>query len=205
MTVTPLEIKPLDRIPPLVLASTSRYRSELLARLRLPFEMAAPNTDETPLAGEECAVTALRLAAAKARSLRAQFPAALIIGSDQVAALDGLPLGKPGNFTNALRQLQAMRGRIVIFHTAVALLDARFDRIEVANIPTTVTFRSLPDAQLGRYLELEEPYDCAGSAKAEALGIALTEKIESTDPTALVGLPLIALTGMLQRAGYSIF
>ena len=205
MTVTPLEIKPLDRIPPLVLASTSRYRSELLARLRLPFEVAAPDTDETPLAGEDCAATALRLAAAKARSLRARFPDALIIGSDQVADLDGQPLGKPGTFANALRQLQAMRGRRVVFHTAVALFDARFERIQLASVPTTVTFRSLPDAQLARYLELEEPYDCAGSAKSETLGIVLTEKIESTDPTALVGLPLIALTGMLLGAGFSIF
>jgi septum formation protein len=200
-----LEIKPLDRIPPLVLASTSRYRSELLARLRLPFDTAAPDSDETPLAGEACAAIALRLAETKARSLHARFPDALIIGSDQVADLDGQPLGKPGNYSNALRQLQAMRGRIVIFHTAVALLDARFDRIQVANVPTAVTFRRLPDAQLGRYLELEEPYDCAGSAKSEGLGIALTEKIESTDPTALIGLPLIALTGMLQSAGFAIF
>jgi septum formation protein len=205
MTVTPLEIKLLDRIPPLVLASTSRYRRELLARLRIPFEVAIPDTDETPLAGEDCAATALRLAAAKARSLRAQFPDALIIGSDQVADLDGRPLGKPGTFTNALRQLQAMRGRIVIFNTAVALFDARFDRIQVTNVPTTVTFRSLPDDQLARYLELEEPYDCAGSAKVETLGIVLTERIESTDPTALVGLPLIALSGMLLGAGFSIF
>jgi septum formation protein len=205
MTVTPLEIKPLDRIPPLVLASTSRYRSELLARLRLPFEIAAPDADETRLAGEKCATTALRLAAAKARSLHARFPAALIIGSDQVADLDGQPLGKPGTFANALRQLQVMRGRTVVFHTAVALFDARFDRIQVVNVPTTVTFRSLQDDQLGRYLQLEEPYDCAGSAKSEGLGIVLTERIESTDPTALVGLPLIALTGMLLGAGFSIF
>lgn len=205
MTVTSLEIKPLDRIPPLILASTSRYRSELLARLRLPFEIAAPDADETPQAGEDCATTALRLAAAKARSLHVRFPDALIIGSDQIADLDGQPLGKPGTFANALRQLQAMRGRMVIFHTAVALFDARFDRIQAVNVPTTVTFRSLPDDQLARYLELEEPYDCAGSAKSEALGIVLTEKIESTDPTALVGLPLIALTGMLLGAGFSIF
>ena len=205
MTATPLEIKPLDRIPPLVLASTSRYRSELLARLRIPFEAVAPEVDEAPLAGEACAATALRLAAAKARSLHVRYPDALIIGSDQVADLDGQPLGKPGTFTNALRQLQAMRGRTVVFHTAVALLDARFDRIEAVIVPTTVRFRSLPDDLLARYLELDEPYDCAGSAKAEALGIVLTEKIESADPTALIGLPLIALTGMLTAAGFAIF
>ena len=205
MTSTALEIKPLDRIPPLVLASTSRYRHELLARLRVPFAAAAPNTDETPLAGESCAGTALRLAQAKARSLRVQFPDALIIGSDQVADLDGQPMGKPGNFTNALSQLQAMRGRTIIFHTAVALLDARFDRIQAANVPTTVKFRSVQDDQLRRYLELEEPYDCAGSAKSEGLGIVLVERIESADPTALVGLPLITLCGMLQSAGFSIF
>jgi septum formation protein len=205
MTVTPLEIKPLDRIPPLVLASTSRYRKDLLARLRLPFEIAAPDADEALQVGEDCAAAALRLAAAKARSLHVRFPDALIIGSDQVADLDGQPLGKPGTFANALGQLQAMRGRMVVFHTAVALLDARCDRIQVANVPTTVTFRSLPDAQLTRYLELEEPYDCAGSAKSEALGIVLTQRIESADPTALVGLPLIALTGMLLAAGFSIF
>ena len=205
MTATPLEIKPLDRIPPLVLASTSRYRSELLARLRVPFEAVAPEADEAPLPGETCAATALRLAAAKARSLHVRYPDALIIGSDQVADLDGRPLGKPGTFTNALRQLQAMRGRTVVFHTAVALFDARHDRIETATVPTTVLFRSLQDDALARYLELDEPYDCAGSAKAEALGIVLTEKIESTDPTALIGLPLIALTGMLTAAGYAIF
>ena len=195
----------MDRIPPLVLASTSRYRRELLERLRLPFTVAAPDADETPNPAEDCAATALRLAEAKARSLKIQFPDALIIGSDQVADLDGQPQGKPGNFGNALRQLRAMRGRTVVFYTAVALFDARFNRIQVKNVPTTVDFRSLHDDQLGRYLELEEPYDCAGSAKVEALGIVLTERIESTDPTALVGLPLIALTGMLLGAGFSIF
>jgi 7-methyl-GTP pyrophosphatase len=205
MTATPLEIKPLDRIPPLILASTSRYRRELLSRLQVPFEVAAPEADETPLAGERPAATALRLASAKARSLHARYPDALIIGSDQVADLGGKALGKPGSFAPALRQLQAMRGKTVTFHTAVALFDARFDRIEAVNVQTAVTFRSLPDDLLARYLELDEPYDCAGSAKAESLGIALTECIESPDPTALVGLPLIALTGMLIGAGYAIF
>lgn len=195
----------MDRIPPLVLASTSRYRSELLSRLRLTFEIAAPDPDETPLPGESCRDTALRLAAAKARSLHARYPDALIIGSDQVAELDGSPIGKPGNFSNALRQLQRMRGRTVVFHTAVALFDARTDALQVASTPTVVAFRSLADDMLQRYLELEAPYDCAGSAKAESLGIALTERIESADPTALIGLPLIALTGMLEAAGFPLF
>ena len=195
----------MDRIPPLVLASTSRYRSELLSRLRLTFEIAAPDTNEMPLPGESCRETALRLAAAKARSVRIRYPDALIIGSDQVAELDGEPIGKPGNFTHALRQLQRMRGRTVVFHTAVALFDARTNAIQVRSTPTTVAFRTLADDMLQRYLQLEEPYDCAGSAKAEALGIALTERIESTDPTALIGLPLIALTGMLEAAGFALF
>ncbi len=195
----------MDRIPPLVLASTSRYRSALLSRLRLRFETAAPETDEAPLPAESCRATALRLAAAKARSVQVRYPDALIIGSDQVAELDGTPIGKPGNFTNALRQLRRMRGRTVVFHTALALFDARTDALQVDCVPTTVGFRALPDDMLMRYLELEEPYDCAGSAKAEALGIALTDRIESTDPTALIGLPLIALSGMLAVAGYALF
>jgi septum formation protein len=196
-----LENKPLDSTPQLVLASSSRYRAELLARLRLPYTAAAPDLDESTLPGESCGATAERLAVAKARALAARFPDAVIIGSDQVADLDGEALGKPGNHANALAQLQKMRGRIAIFHTAIAVLDARRGKVEVMNVPTRVRFRNSTDAQLERYLQLEQPYDCAGSAKAEALGIALTEAIESDDPTALIGLPLIALTGMLQRAG----
>ena len=196
----------MDRIPPLVLASTSPYRRELLQRLRVRFEVAAPtDVDETPLSGEMCATTAARLAEAKARSLSSLYPDALIIGSDQVADLDGRSLGKPGTFSVALRQLQAMRGRTVVFHTAVALFDARDDRLRTASVPTTVKFRSLQDDQLGRYLELEEPYDCAGSAKVEGLGIVLAERIESSDPTALIGLPLIAVTGLLLDAGFALF
>ena len=195
----------MDRIPPLVLASTSPYRRLLLERLRLRFEVASPDADETPLSGETCAATATRLAEVKARSLHSRYPDALIIGSDQVADLDGVPLPKPGNFSTAMRQLQAMRGRRVVFHTAVALFDARDDSLRLANVPTTVTFRSLTDDQLGRYLELEAPYDCAGSAKVETLGIVLAERIESTDPTALIGLPLIALTAQLMEAGFAIF
>lgn len=200
-----LEIKPLDRIPPLVLASTSRYRAELLARLKIPFTAVPPDADESPSPGESCADTALRLAEAKARSVKIRYPDALIIGSDQVVDLEGRPIGKPGGYSHALRQLQAMRGRSVVFNTAVAVFDARFDRLQVLNVPTTVRFRNLPDDQLGRYLELEEPYDCAGSAKVEALGIVLADRIDSTDPTALIGLPLIALTSMLLAAGFSIF
>ena len=195
----------MDRTPPLVLASTSRYRRELLERLRVRFVTASPDTDESPLPNERCADMALRLAEAKARSLHRRFPDALIIGSDQVADLDGKPIGKPGRYSAALRQLQSMRGRTVVFHTAVALFDARDDRLRIATVPTTVTFRKLNDDQLGRYLELEQPYDVAGSAKVESLGIVLAERIESTDPTALIGLPLIALTQQLIDAGYAIF
>jgi septum formation protein len=192
----------LDSNPALVLASSSRYRAALLARLRIPFEQAAPDVDEAALAGEPCDVTARRLAVLKARALAQRFPDALIIGSDQVADLDGEPLGKPGSYERALAQLRRMRGRTAIFHTAVAVLDARTDEAAVENVPTRVRFRDRSDDELRRYLELEQPYDCAGSAKAEALGIVLAETIESADPTALIGLPLIALTGLLQRAGF---
>ena len=200
-----MENKPLDSNPALVLASSSRYRAELLARLRVPFRQASPDLDESTLAGEACCTTAERLAAAKARALAPRFPGALIIGSDQVADLDGEALGKPGDHTRAMRQLQRLRGRVAVFHTAVALFDSRNSRITVRNVPTTVRFRNRTDAELEAYLRLEQPYDCAGSAKAEALGIALTESIESDDPTALIGLPLIALTEMLEMAGFRMF
>jgi septum formation protein len=199
-----LENKPLDRNPALVLASSSRYRAELLARLQIPFVQASPDVDESAGPGEGCAGTAERLAVAKARALSGRFPDALIIGSDQVADLDGNPLGKPGNFDRALVQLQQMRGKTAIFHTAVAVLDPRNGRVGVANVPTRVTFRNRSDAELRSYLRKEQPFDCAGSAKAEALGIVLAEKIESDDPTALIGLPLIALTGLLQAAGFAL-
>ena len=192
----------MDSNPALVLASSSRYRAELLARLQVAFEQASPDVDETAKPGESCAATAERLAVDKARALAGRFPEALIIGSDQVAELDGEPLGKPGNFDRALAQLQRLRGRTAVFHTAVALLDSRNGRVGVASVPTRVTFRNRSDAELRRYLELEQPYDCAGSAKAEALGIILAEKIESDDPTALIGLPLIALASLLERAGF---
>jgi septum formation protein len=193
----------------MILASSSAYRRELLGRLRLPFESIAPDIDERPLAGEAPEATALRLACAKAQAVASGAPGALVVGSDQVATLDGEQIGKPGNHANALAQLQKMRGRRVVFHTALCLWDGRAAdpaaAVQVENVQTFVTFRDLPDAELDAYLRIEQPYDCAGSAKNEALGIAILEKIESTDPTALTGLPLVALTTMLRRAGVAFF
>jgi septum formation protein len=161
----------------------------------------APGTDEQRLPGEAGDATALRLAEAKARGVAAACPAAVVIGSDQVAMLEGCALGKPGTHEAALAQLLASRGKIVVFHTAVCLVCTEISYIEIVNVPTTVYYRHYSEAQAQRYLELDRPYDCAGSAKIEGLGIALVERVESTDPTALIGLPLIALAGMLQRAG----
>ena len=196
-------------IPRLILASSSRYRHELLSRLHLPFDVMAPNIDETALPGEAPESTALRLAKEKARAIAISAPDALVIGSDQVATLDGQQIGKPGNHENALEQLRTMRGRRVIFHTALCLWDGRVAagqmNAQIENVQTFVTFRNLPDHELDAYLRIEQPYDCAGSAKNEGLGIAILEKIESTDPTALTGLPLIALTGMLRNAGIPFF
>jgi septum formation protein len=193
----------------LILASSSAYRRELLSRLGLPFEAIAPDIDETPLPGEAPQATALRLAAAKARAVAAAHPDALVIGSDQVATLDDLQIGKPGDHARALAQLQLMRGREVVFHTALCLWDGRVadpaGAAQIENVQVKVRFRDLPDAELDAYLRIEQPYDCAGSAKNEGLGIALLESIASTDPTALTGLPLIALTGMLRRAGVRFF
>jgi septum formation protein len=192
--------------PRLILASSSAYRRELLARLRLPFEAIAPELDERPLPGEAPQQTALRLARAKAEAVAAKAPGALVIGSDQVATLDGEQIGKPGNHANALAQLQKMRGRQVVFHTALCLWDSRADDpVQLENVQVFVSFRDLPDAELDAYLRLEQPYDCAGSAKNEGLGIAILERIDSSDPTALTGLPLIALTSMLRRAGVRFF
>jgi len=190
---------PLPR--PLVLASTSRYRRELLARLQLPFTVAAPDVDETPRPGEAPQALALRLARAKAQAVAAQQPQALVIGSDQVADLAGQPLGKPGSHERAVAQLQRMRGQTVVFHTAVAVLcqDSGFAQVDLA--PVRVRFRALQDAEIERYLRAEQPYDCAGSAKSEGLGIALLEAIDSDDPTALIGLPLIRTCQMLRAAG----
>ena len=185
----------------LVLASTSRYRRELLARLQLPFESAAPDVDETALRGETPPQTALRLAQLKARAVAQKFPAALIIGSDQVATLDGAQIGKPGGHARALAQLKSMQGRAVVFHTALCLLNSASGRMQVREVPVTVHFRQLSDAQIEAYLRKEQPYDCAGSAKSEGLGIALVERYEGDDPNALIGLPLIALTDMLRGEG----
>ena len=185
----------------LVLASTSPYRRELLARLGLVFEVAAPLTDERALSGESPHDTALRLAALKAQAVRAAHRDALIIGSDQVAASAGRVLDKPGNHANAVRQLKALSGRSADFHTAVALLDAASGSVQTAVVPCRVHFRALDERQIDSYLQREKPYDCAGSAKVEGLGITLIARIETEDPTALIGLPLIALTQMLERAG----
>ncbi|WP_375134453.1 Maf family nucleotide pyrophosphatase [Roseateles aquatilis] len=189
---------------PLILGSTSRYRRELLERLRLPFETAAPDVDETPRPGETPETLASRLALAKARAVAARFPRALVIGSDQVADLDGQPLGKPGTHDRAVEQLRAMRGRTVVFHTALAVVCAEtgFEAEDLA--PVRVRFRDLDDADIERYLRAEQPYDCAGSAKAEGLGIALLDAIESDDPTALIGLPLIRTVALLRRGGVDV-
>jgi septum formation protein len=188
----------------LVLASTSVYRRELLQRLRLPFDTFAPRVDETPLSGEAPEATALRLARAKARAAVASYPAALIIGSDEVAELDGQRLDKPGGRARAQEQLQRASGREVVFHTAVTLLEARSGRMRDKLVPTRVRFRSLTASQISAYLDAEQPYDCAGSAKSEGLGIALLEQIQGEDPTALVGLPLIAVVSLLQDAGLNV-
>lgn len=185
-------------MPQLVLASTSVYRRELLSRLQIPFSVVSPVVDETSLPGELPEQTAQRLALAKAQAVAAGFPDALIIGSDQVAVLNETVLGKPYTHENALRQLSRMRGSSVVFHTALCLLNSRSGRIQSRLVATTVKFRNLSDAQIERYLVREQPYHCAGSAKAEGLGIALIEKITGDDPNALIGLPLIALVDMLR-------
>lgn len=190
-----------DPAPRLVLASTSRYRQELLARLRIGFTVAPPEVDETPLAGEAPAALALRLARLKAQAVARLDPGAIVIGSDQVAELDGRPIGKPGTHERAAAQLRAMSGRSVVFHTAVAVVRMTPGFAAEARVPVTVRMRTLADAEIEAYLRAEQPYDCAGSAKAETLGIALLDAIESDDPTALVGLPLIRTCAMLRAAG----
>jgi len=192
----------------LILGSSSPYRSELLHRLRIPFEAISPDIDETPQPGESPEATAMRLCERKAMAIATQASGCLVIGCDQVATLDGIQIGKPGTHENALAQLQLMRGREVVFHTALCLLDGRpaaRTPIQIENVQTFVTFRDLPDAELDAYLRIEQPYDCAGSARNEGLGIALLESVRGTDPTALTGLPLIALTSMLRRAGVAFF
>ena len=188
----------------LILGSTSPYRRELLARLRLSFDTVAPNVDETPLANELPCDLANRLALAKARAVARLHPGAVVIGSDQVADLKGEPLGKPGTHARAVAQLQRMRGQTVVFQTALAVvcLDSGFEQYDLAAV--RVQFRDLSDAEIEAYLQAEKPYDCAGSAKSEGLGIALLESIDSDDPTALVGLPLIRTCRMIRAAGIQV-
>ena len=186
-------------VPELILASSSRYRQQLLAQLQLPFTAAAPNVDESPIKDEAPHELALRLARAKAQALRAAFPAALIIGCDQVAVVDGTLLNKPGNHGNAVHQLKLMRGKAVSFFTALCLLNARTARIQSEVVTIIVHMRELSDAQIERYLKAEQPYDCAGSARIEGLGITLVEKLEGDDFNALIGLPLIKLCDMLRN------
>ena len=185
----------------LILGSTSRYRRDLLQRLHLPFDVQAPEVDETARLGELPADTARRLALAKAQAVAQLHPQAVVIGSDQVAELDGGAIGKPGDHTRATAQLRAMRGREVVFHTAVAVVCLASGFEAEALVPVRVRVRPLDDAEIEHYLQTERPYDCAGSARSEALGIALLEAIESDDPTALVGLPLIRTCAMLRAAG----
>ena len=185
----------------LVLASGSRYRKELLGRLGLRFEVALPQVDETPRPGESPPDTALRLSVLKAQAAAPRHPDALIIGSDQVAASGGRIYGKPGNYENAVRQLSELSGKVVDFHTAVTVLDARTGKHASRLVPCRVVFRQLDQRLIEKYLEKEKPYDCAGAAKAEGLGIALIARLETDDPNSLIGLPLIALTEMLGRAG----
>ena len=186
----------------LILASTSVYRRELLDRLCIPFEAIPPQVDETPLPGESTLDLALRLAKAKAAAVAKDHPEAWVIGSDQVADLCGTAIGKPGNFERAMAQLQLMRGATVTFQTALCLMHGHEET--TINVPTEVTFRKLSDEVLEAYLHAEKPYDCAGSAKSEGLGISLLESIKSDDPTALIGLPLIVLSGLLREAGFLI-
>ena len=188
-------------VRPVVLGSTSRYRRELLERLRIPFTVSAPDVDETPQPGEAPQALALRLALAKARAVAALHPEAVVIGSDQVADLAGKPLGKPGEHARAVAQLRQMRGQTVIFQTALAVvcLAAGFEEVALAEV--RVVFRDLSDEEIESYLQAEQPYDCAGSAKSEGLGIALLESIDNDDPTALIGLPLIRTARLLRQAG----
>lgn len=188
----------------LILASTSPYRRELLARLGLPFQVANPQTDETPLPAETPEAMALRLSEAKARAVADSFPDALIIGSDQVATVDGKIYGKPGTHERAVDQLRNLSGKTVNFFTGLCLYNARTGQAEVRGIPTLVSFRHLSDSEIENYLRREPAYNCAGSAKSEGLGIALLSKMQGEDPNALVGLPLIALCDLLRNQGLEI-
>lgn len=188
----------------LILASTSPYRRELLHRLGLPFAVASPQTDESRWPGESPEAMALRLSEAKARAVAGTHPDALIIGSDQVATVDGLIYGKPGSHERAVDQLRVLSGKTVNFYTGLCLYNARTGVVEVCGVPTLVTFRNLTDEEIERYLRREPAYDCAGSARSEGLGIALLSRIAGDDPNALVGLPLIALCALLRRQGVAV-
>ncbi|HZA96759.1 MAG TPA: Maf family nucleotide pyrophosphatase [Burkholderiaceae bacterium] len=190
--------------PPIVLASTSRYRRELLERLRFPFQVEAPDVDESAFPSETARETALRLARAKAAAVAARFPLAIVIGSDQTVDAGGGSFDKPMSHDAALRQLQLLQGRSAIFYTALAVIGPSPDSIQLDFVPTTVKFKSLAKEKLEAYLQADQPYDCAGAAKIESLGIALIDAVESTDPTALIGLPLIRLTSMLAAAGFDV-
>jgi septum formation protein len=189
---------------PLVLASTSVYRAQLLSILQIPFETAAPNVDETPFLGETAMQTSARLSILKAQAVANDYPNAFIIGSDQVALLEGQQLGKPYTHDNAVRQLRAMRDKTVVFYTALTLLNSADNSMQTEIDETRVTFRNSSDEEIERYLLKEKPYHCAGSAKSEGLGIALISRIEGNDPNALIGLPLITLITMLKKQGFSI-
>ncbi len=200
----PDEAQRAETMARIVLASTSPYRRELLQRLRLAFDVLAPRVDEAALPAEAPRATALRLARAKADEVAARAADAVVIGSDQVADVDGVALSKPGSHEAALAQLERMQGRAIVFHTALAVVDAARGQAFVDCVPTTVRFRRLPRSALEAYLHAEQPYDCAGAAKIEGLGIALVAAVESDDPTALLGLPLIRLTAMLEELGVRI-
>ena len=193
---------PLSQL--LVLATTSIYRRELLARLKIPFQTAAPDIDEAPLPGESAQQTALRLAQEKTRAVAIHYPDALIIGSDQVALLGEQQLGKPLSHEKARDQLRSMRGQSVVFYTALALLNTRNGEMQTETAENRVSFRHFTDDEIESYLRREQPYDCAGSAKAEGLGIALISRMEGDDPNALIGLPLILLVTLLHRQGFSV-
>ncbi|OQA30059.1 MAG: Maf-like protein YceF [Betaproteobacteria bacterium ADurb.Bin341] len=190
--------------PNIILASTSPYRRELLARLGLPFTTADPRTDENPLADETPEALALRLSKAKARAVAKQFPNSLIIGSDQVAIMDGQVFGKPGTHARAVEQLRILSGRTVNFFTGLCLFNSKTGRAQVLGVPTLVTFRKLTEREIESYLRREQPYQCAGAAKVEGLGIALLDRCQSDDPTALIGLPLIALRTLLRAEGVEV-
>ena len=188
----------------IVLASTSRYRRELLARLRCPFDVQAPHVDETALPSEAPRETAMRLALDKVAAVAARLPGSIVIGSDQTVDVGGISLGKPMSHEAALAQLQSLQGRTAVFYTALAVMGPTTTSVQVDCIPTTVKFRNLPKEKLEAYLHADQPYDCAGAAKIESLGIVLIESVESSDPTALIGLPLIRLTSMLAAAGVDV-